>query len=229
MMILWAAGLLMLTVAAPVSAADESAYEIVEAGFRPLFNGKTLEGWERFGGTATYAVEDGCIVGRTSAGSPNSFLCSQKDYGDFELRFEVRVSDELNSGVQIRSQVCSDKQKRRVHGPQVEIATNGTAGGVWGESLGTGWLNPDADRQNPTKTGAFKNGQWNSYRVRAVGPHLQTWINDVPITDATDDKTGMTSGFLGLQVHGVKKGSGPYEVRWRNIRIQELTGTDAAK
>jgi hypothetical protein len=223
------AALLTLPASSPLPAADEDATRNVEAGFRPLFNGETLEGWERFGGTASYTVEDGCIVGRTSEGSPNSFLCSQKDFTDFELLFEVKVDDELNSGVQIRSQVCSDKQTRRVHGPQVEIATNGTAGGVWGEALGTGWLNPDADRQNPTKTGALKKGQWNSYRVRAVGPHLQTWINDVPITDATDDKTGMTSGFLGLQVHGIKKGSGPYEVRWRNIRIRELTGADAAK
>ena len=57
-------------------------------GWVQLFNGKDLEGWEQRNGTATYKVEDGCVLGTTSEGSPNSFLCTKKDYGDFELVYE---------------------------------------------------------------------------------------------------------------------------------------------
>ena len=73
------------------------------AGSVRLFNGRNLEGWTQLNGTATYTVEDGAIVGRTAEGSPNSFLCSNKMYDDFELFFEVKVDDPLNSGCQIRS------------------------------------------------------------------------------------------------------------------------------
>ena len=185
----------------------------------PLFDGKSLDGWAQKNGTATYRVEDGCVVGRTSEGSPNSFLCTTKDYGDFELKFEVKVDDALNSGVQIRSKSLEDVDKGRVHGPQVEIATNGTAGFIYAEGLKFGWLSED--RSDPKAQAAFKKGEWNAYRVLAKGKSIKTWVNDVPVADLTDEKTGHATGFIGLQVHGIKKGAGPYEVRWRNITIRE--------
>ena len=89
-------GLMILMVAMSPQAADT-------AGWVPLFDGKTLTGWTQKNGTATYRVENGTIVGRTATGSPNSFLCTEKEYGDFEFEFEVKVDDRLNSGVQIRS------------------------------------------------------------------------------------------------------------------------------
>ncbi|WP_240928191.1 3-keto-disaccharide hydrolase [Thalassoroseus pseudoceratinae] len=193
-----------------------------EEGFSPIFNGETLAGWQRLNGTAIYTVEDGCIVGRTNEASPNSFLCSMKEYGDFELKFEVKVDDALNSGVQIRSAAFGANPKYRVHGPQVEIATNGTAGFIYGEGLGTGWLSPDERRADAKKNAAFKKGEWNEYYVKAVGPHIQTWVNGVAIADLQDEKTEMMSGFIGLQVHGIGKRQGPYEVRWRNLRIKPL-------
>lgn len=189
-------------------------------GFTPLFNGKDLTGFVQHNGTATYRVEDGAIVGKTSEGSPNSFLCTEKEYSDFELKFEVKVDNALNSGVQIRS--VSDKSIKggRVHGPQVEIATNGTAGFIYGEALGTGWLSQD--RSDPKKKAAFKKGEWNKYHVKAVGESIQTWVNGVQVADLTDTKSNMKSGFIGLQVHGIKRGTGPYEVRWRNLYIKDL-------
>ena len=188
--------------------------------FVPLFDGKTLDGFKQNNGTATYRVEDGTIVGKTNEGSPNSFLCTTKDYGDFELTFEVKVDDALNSGVQIRSISDPDVKAGRVHGPQVEIATNGTAGFIYGEALGTGWLSED--RSNEAAKAAFKKGEWNKYRVLAKGKSIKTWVNGVPVADLVDEKSGMLSGFIGLQVHGIKKGSGPYEVRWRNLMIKDL-------
>jgi hypothetical protein len=189
-------------------------------GWVNLFDGKTLDGWEQKNGTATYRVEDGCVVGKTTEGSPNSFLCTKKPYGDFELKFEVKVDDALNSGVQIRSASKPDVDNGRVHGPQVEIATNGTAGFIYGEGLKTGWLSEN--REDAAAKAAFKKGEWNKYRVLAEGKSIKSWVNDVPVANLTDEKTGMMSGFIGLQVHGIKKGTGPYEVRWRNISVREI-------
>ena len=186
-----------------------------------LFNGKNLEGWEQRNGTATYRVENETIVGKTNEGSPNSFLCSAKEYGNFELEFEVKVHDKLNSGVQIRSQT-KETRTGRVNGPQVEIESGpAEAGYVYGEATGRGWLTPK-ERLKPHSH--FRNGEWNKFRVVAKGPRIQTWINGHMIEDLTDEEIFKThaKGFIGLQVHGIKKGTGPYEVAWKNIKLREL-------
>lgn len=192
-----------------------------------LFDGKSLDGWIQKNGTATYRVEDGTIVGKTTPGSPNSFLCTEKDYGDFELTFEVKLFDgELNSGVQIRSQTkpaADGEDFGRVNGPQVEIEASGEngaeAGYIYGEACG-GWMTPE-DELVPTK--AFKDGEWNRYRIVAKGARIQTWINGQPIEDLVDEAKfeSHPKGFIGLQVHGVGD-RGPFEVAWRDIKIREL-------
>lgn len=203
----------------PIAATQ--AVQPAEDGWTSLFDGKSLDGWVQRNGTATYRVEDGCVVGKTTEGSPNSFLCTEKDYGDFELKFEVLVDDALNSGVQIRSASKPEFKNGRVHGPQVEIAINGSAGYIYGEALDTGWL--CENRTDPEANAAFKKGEWNQFRVLAVGKSIKTWVNGVPVADLVDEKSNMLSGFIGLQVHGIKKGTGPYEVRWRNLSIKDLT------
>jgi hypothetical protein len=198
-----------------------------EDGWTSLFDGKTIEGWIQKNGTATYRVEDGAIVGKTTKGSPNSFLCTPKEYGDFELEFEVKVDDRLNSGVQIRSKTKEPQGNEkfgRVYGPQVEIEASGgngaEAGYVYGEATGRGWLTPP-ERLKPHKH--FKDGEWNKFRVVAEGPRIQTFINGVAIEDLVDEDIYKThpQGFIGLQVHGIGQQEGPYEVAWRNIRIKE--------
>ena len=190
-------------------------------GFVDLFNGKNLDGWTQRNGTATYSVEDGAIVGRTAEGSPNSFLCTDKLYGDFELSFDVKLDSQLNSGVQIRSQTRGDDPNGRVNGPQVEISTDKMAGYVYGEAAG-GWMTPDSDRKPHD---LFKDGEWNSYRVVAYGSRIQTWINGQPVSDLVheDRYASHPKGFIGLQVHGIAKGTGPYEVRWKNLRLRDLS------
>ena len=74
-----------------ITIASLSAAIAQDPGFVDLFNGKNLEGWTQRNGTATYRIEGDCIVGKTSEGSPNSFLCTDKLYGDFELKFDVKV------------------------------------------------------------------------------------------------------------------------------------------
>ena len=216
--------LLFLTAAAAVP--------LHAGGWVELFDGETLNGWVQRNGFATYRVEDGTIVGRTSEGSPNSFLCTTTHFGDFELEFEVKVADELNSGVMIRSSQKSESSGEgrnnragRVYGPQVEIEASGAkgaeAGYVYGEATGRGWLTPEK-RLVPHKS--MRDGEWNAYRVVAKGPRIQTWINGKPIEDLTDQPSfdNHPGGFIGLQVHGVRKGTGPFEVAWRNIRIRPL-------
>jgi regulator of RNase E activity RraA len=200
-----------------------------------LFDGKTLNGWSVHSGFAKYHVEDDAIVGTTVKGSPNSFLCTDRTYGDFILEFEVNLDPRLNSGVQIRSEIAEEEkvfvfseregqpQKRvvppdRVYGYQVEIAAekSGSSGSIYDEARRAFML--ASTRSDPDASKAFKDGQWNKFRIECKGDNIKTWINDVPCVDLRD---GMTlRGIIGLQVHGIGKDDGPYQVRWRNIRIK---------
>ena len=195
--------------------------------WKPLFDGKSLDGWEQKGGEAKYRVEDGQVVGTSVPNTGNSFLCTTKNYGDFILELEFKVDPRLNSGVQIRSQ-CFDVPMEvagkkipagRVHGYQVEIDPSDRAwsGGIYDEGR-RGWLNNLENNEAARK--AFKQDDWNQFRVECRGDGIKTWLNGVP---AADLKDGMTpEGIIALQVHGVGAEKEPREVRWRNIRIQEL-------
>jgi hypothetical protein len=190
-----------------------------EEGWVDLFDGKTLEGWTVRGGFANYKVDDGTIVGTTVEGSPNTFLC-KGDFKDFVLELEVLCDPKLNSGVQVRSHVYGEDSPKKgvVYGPQCEIALreSGTAGRFYDEARRGVWicdLNPEA------KT-AFKDDGWNRYRIVVQGNRYRSWVNGVPASDFTDDMD--SHGFIGLQVHGIAKGTGPYQVRWRHVRIKEL-------
>ncbi len=197
-----------------------------------LFDGRTLDGWTQRGGKAIYQVEDGCIVGTSVPKTPNSFLCTNRDYGDFILELDFQVHPELNSGVQIRSQVYDQETSvdiagktykfaaGRVHGYQVEIdpSARSYSGGIYDEGR-RGWLFDLKDHEAARK--AFKAGEWNHYRIECRGSSIKTWINDVPAADLTDDVT--PKGFIALQVHGVGDKTEPLTVRWKNIRLQELT------
>lgn len=194
-----------------------------ESGWKNLFNGKDLSGFTQRNGTATYKVVDGTILGTTAKGSPNSFLCTDKTYGDFELTFEVKCHNRLNSGVQIRSKTKNNDPKQRVNGPQIEIEASGSkgaeAGYVYGEAC-YGWMTPDAVRK-PHKH--FKDDEWNTYRVKAVGSRIEVWVNGEQVSNLVHEEAfeSHPSGFIGLQVHGVGN-RGPFTVAWRNLKIREL-------
>jgi len=189
-------------------------------GFVPLFDGKTLDGWKQLGGKAKYEAVDGMILGSSVPNTSNSFLCTEKMYTDFVLELEFKVDPGLNSGVQIRSNSLEDYKNGRVHGYQVEIDPSARAwsGGIYDEGR-RGWLNNLAENEPARK--AFKQNEWNRYRIIAKGDSIKTWINDVPAADLTDDMTA--KGFIALQVHGVGSRVEPMQVRWRNIRLKDLT------
>lgn len=182
-----------------------------------LFDGQNLNGWTQKGGEANYQVRDNAIVGSTVHNTPNSFLTSDKMYQDFILELEYKVDSTMNSGIQIRSNSFQYYLDGRVHGYQIEIDPSDRAwsAGIYDEAR-RGWLNPLGN--NPAAQKAFKQNEWNHYRIEALGDTLKTWINDIPAAYLIDDKTA--SGFIGLQVHSIsddkKEGT---EIQWRNIRI----------
>ena len=190
-------------------------------GWTDLFNGKDLTGWIQRNGEAQYKVENREIIGVSKAGTPNSFLCTEKDYGDFILEFELKVDTALNSGVQIRSHSLPEFKDGRVHGYQIEVdpSSRGWSAGIYDEAR-TGWLYP-VTPYNPAAVSAFKNFEWNHYRVEAIGNNIKTWLNGVPVADLLVDMDA--SGFIALQVHQVNVKSKPWAegttVRWRNLRI----------
>lgn len=187
-------------------------------GFLPLFDGKTLEGWTQRGGKAKYDVVDGVIVGTSVPNTPNSFLCTNDDYANFILELEFQVDPKLNSGVQIRSESKESYKNGRVHGYQVEIDPSDRAwtAGIYDESR-RGWLNDLKDNEPARK--AFKQNEWNKFRIVADGDSIKTWLNGVPAADLKDDMT--PKGFIALQVHGTKSET-PMHVKWRNIRLKKL-------
>ena len=183
----------------------------------PLFDGETLNGWTIKGGEAHYMVRDEIIVGSTVHDTPNTFLTTDGMYGDFILELDYKVDSTMNSGIQIRSNSFPHYRNGRVHGYQIEIDPSDRAwsAGIYDEAR-RGWLNTMDN--NPKAQQAFKQNDWNHYRIEALGDTLKTWINDVPAAYLIDDKT--SSGFIGLQVHSIgkdqKEGT---EIQWKNIRI----------
>jgi len=192
--------------------------------WQSLFDGKTLNGWVQRNGKAKYTVEDGAIVGTTVLNSANSFLCTEKMYTDFILEVEFLVEAGMNSGIQIRSHSYKNYNNYRVHGYQVEIDTSARAwsGGIYDEGR-RGWLFDLKGK--PEAQAAFKQGQWNHYRIAAIGNRIRTWVNGVPAADLTDDMTA--KGFIALQVHSSKEAD--KKIKWRNIRIQDLTAKNERK
>jgi hypothetical protein len=170
-------------------------------------------------------------VGSCVPNTPNSFLCTSRDYTNFVLELEFMVDAGLNSGVQVRSHALDkpsvfswkDREIRvpagRVHGLQVEIdpSTRAWTGGVQEEGA-RGWL--QNLKENEAARKAFKTNEWNHLRVECRADSIRTWINQVPAADLRDDR--VPSGFIGLQVHGVGRNQKKLEVRFRHLRIQEL-------
>ncbi len=183
----------------------------------PLFNPDNLDDFAQLGGKAKYELEDGMIIGTTVANTPNSFLATKKQYGDFILKYSVMVDTLLNSGVQIRSNTYLNG---RVHGYQVEIdpSTRAYSGGIYDEAR-RGWLHDLAE--NEAGRNAFRNGEWNHYRVEAIGNSIKTWINGVMCANLVDEADD--SGFIAFQVHSVNAEENPatvgVQVKWKDIGI----------
>ncbi|MBI1899832.1 MAG: DUF1080 domain-containing protein [Planctomycetia bacterium] len=180
--------------------------------FVPLFDGKSLDGWKKAGGGATYRVEEECLVGEVGPGR-NTFLCTEKTYGDFRLKLQYKLDVPGNSGVQFRSHVR--EKDGVVFGYQCEIDPSARAwsAGIYDESR-RGWLFPLDNDEKARK--ALKLDDWNDLVIEAVGPRNRTWLNGVPCADLVD--TADLEGLIALQVHSGEKG----RIRWRKIELKDL-------
>jgi len=183
-----------------------------------LFNEKNLEGWKLLNGQATFEVKDKEIIGTTRINTSNSFLATEKTYGDFILELEFKVDGNTNSGIQIRSESKPEYLNGRVYGYQVEIDPSSRAwtGGLYDEAR-RDWLYPM--EYNASAKKVFRKGQWNKVRVECIGPVIRTWINGIAASSVVDDLT--MQGFIALQVHAVSKPEeAGQQVHFRNIQIQ---------
>ena len=182
-----------------------------------LFNGKNLSGWKQVTGKADFKVVDGAIVGVAKLGCPNSFLATNKEYGNFILEFEFKIDNDLNSGIQFRSECIKTKQNTIITGYQFEIDTQKRAwtGGIYDENQ-RGWIYPLT--MNPYARSAFKANTWNKARIEAVGTSIRTWVNGVPCADLIDDAN--MKGIIALQVHSIEdKSLENKTVSWKDIKI----------
>ncbi len=186
-----------------------------QENWQPLFNGKDLSGFQILGGEADYTFADGILTGITKSSTPNTFLATEKIYGDFILEFSVNIEYRMNSGVQFRSNI--NEKNGRVFGYQCEIETSGRkwAGGIYDEGR-RGWLYPLS--HNKRGQNAFKNGTWNHYRIEACGSQIRTWVNGIPCANLVDELT--STGFIAFQVHDIGDyAQGGQLVQWKDIRI----------
>src|ERR1044071_3203326 len=152
-----------------------------DKGWQTLFNGKDLNGWKRLAGKAEYTVENGIIVGRTVMGSRNTFLCTEKEYGDFILEADVWVEDEEgNGGIQTRSHYDPNafNGEGRVYGRQCEVDPTGRrwSGGIYDEGR-RDWLYPM--QLNAQAQYAYKPGVYNHFRIECIGNEMRTWVNGI--------------------------------------------------
>jgi hypothetical protein len=181
-----------------------------EKGFKPLFDGKTFDGWE--GDMRLWKAVNGEIVGSTE-GNPikqNSFLIYKgKELGNFIFRADVKLRNH-NSGIQFRSEQLPDYV---VKGYQVDIADGNWWGGIYEERgkrgvMVNGWKGK-AER-------VVKKDDWNSVEISCQGTKIEVRVNGLLTAELNDDLK--LSGVLALQIHA----GPPMEVRFRNIRIKEL-------
>ncbi len=189
-----------------------------EKGWRNLFNSKDLKGWKQINGTAKYEAKDGMIIGTTTEGSPNSFLSTEETFQDFILELEFKMNDGTNSGIQFRSESKPDYLNGKVFGYQLDIDPSARkwCGGIYDESRRQ-WLYP-LEYNLPARN-AYRNEQWNTVRIEAIGSSMRTWINGIPCANLSDDMT--PKGFIALQVHSIGKGEEAGKHVWfKNIRIK---------
>jgi len=191
-----------------------SAANADEEGFVSIFDGNTMKGWE--GNLEMFRIEDGAIVAGTMKGRipRNEFLCTEKEYGNFELRLQFKlIGEKPNAGVQIRSQRIPNHNE--VSGYQADLGP-----GWWGCLYDESRRRRVLAGPQPEKRGEpVRANDWNDYRIRCEGKRIQLWINDLQTVDYTEEDADIEQkGIIGVQVHS----GAPMEAWYRNIRIKEL-------
>ncbi|WP_372896868.1 DUF1080 domain-containing protein [Stieleria sp.] len=208
---------LALLAACLVPAACSSAADTSPGDEVPLFDGKTLDGWN--GDTQWFRVQDGAIVaGSATEKIPaNQFLCTDKTYRDFELTVDAKlVGQGNNAGVQFRTKRIPNDTEVIGYQADIGFMPNGTCwGALYDESRRRKFLAESPELAMKT----VKRGQWNTLKIIARGDRIQIFLNGVQTVDYTEqDPEIEREGVIGLQVHS----GPPLEVYYRNVRLKEL-------
>jgi putative heme-binding domain-containing protein len=190
-----------------------------------LFDGKTLDGWDF--DPAMWRVEDGVITGgsTTEKIKKNDFISTKKNYQNFELKLQIKVSGDpktgmLNSGIQIRSV----REGSAMSGYQVDCGA-GWFGKIYDEHRRNKVIWAPTPEQQAALDKAIDVFGWNEYRIRAEGPRIQTWINGVHCMDYTEtDPNIALDGHIAPQVHS----GGVCLVQVKEVTIEELPATPGA-
>jgi hypothetical protein len=182
-----------------------------------LFDGKSFAGWE--GDTNQFwRIEKDALVGGTlkETVAHNEFLCTTKEYKDFDLRLKVKLEGTgfVNGGIQLRSQ--REKQPAfEMVGYQADMG-EGYWGSLYDESRRKKTL---AHPNTAVVKHIVKTNDWNEYVIRCEGPHIRLWLNGILTVDYTEDEKDLPmSGLIGIQVHG----GGKSEASYKDITIEEL-------
>jgi hypothetical protein len=197
------------------------AIQAQDGNWKNLFNGKDLAGWKAVAGKANFEVKDGVIEGTAVHGTGNTFLITEDMYSDFILEVDLMINHiSSNSGIMARGQFDPSARNGEglVYGYQIEADPTPRAwsGGIYDEAR-RGWFYP-LDL-NPAAKSAFKMGEWNKYRIEAIGNTIKTWVNGQEVAYFVDNMD--TRGFIGLQVHSIsKKEDEGRKTYFRNVRIQ---------
>ena len=197
------------------------AAQAQNGNWKNLFNGKDLSGWKAIAGKATFEVKDGVIEGTAVHGTGNTFLVSEEMYTDFILEVDLKINHiSSNSGIMARGQFdpAARNGEGLVFGYQIEADPTPRAwsGGVYDEARRGWFYTLDL---NPAAKTAFKMGEWNTYRIEAIGNTIKTWVNGQEVAYFVDDMDA--KGFIGLQVHSIqKKEDEGRKTYFRNVRIQ---------
>jgi hypothetical protein len=175
-----------------------------------LFNGKDLTGWT-IHGTEKWYVDNGELICESGPDKQYGYLSTNKNYKNFILTLQFKQEANGNSGVFFRSQI---PEGVKISGWQAEVAPLGQhTGGIY-ESYGRGWLiQPDSTHEK-----YLKPDEWNTYKIKADGDQVTTWLNGHMMCDLKDEKIGQGEGFIALQIHE----GGGIKVRWKDIEIEEL-------
>jgi len=187
-----------------------------------LFDGKTLDGWDF--DPAIWRVQDGLITGGSTTDKikENHFICTQKSYQNFELKMKIKCSGDpktglINSGIQIRS--VRVPGGAHMSGYQVDCGA-GWFGKIYDEFRRNRVIAEPIDAAVLDK--AVDVFGWNEYRIRAIGPHIEVWINGVKAIDYTEtDPNVALNGQIGPQVHS----GGVCLVQVKDVTIEELPAT----
>ena len=224
----WVIALLM------VCAVGSAQVGRIPDGFTSLFNGRDITGWHwsrtvHHGTTGEAFVEGGALMLRQRPFGQGGLLLTDRDYTDFEFYVEVRPDPGLNSGIFMRSTEGGAAY-------QLELVAPGNVGDFIGERIFIGMPEYIGERIDVAKV--WKDGEWNSMRMRMVGekPHVTLWINDIRMWELqmpkNDLPAGLNAGKIGLQLHwtatydeigGGAGGSRSWQVlRFRNMAVKEL-------